>query len=397
MAVLADYQKFGGEQSGDAEEAGVAPGGSRTARDAAATLDAINDIYPVNDEDLHRRLGALWLEAGELSGRASASTPPWWRCIRSTRPARSTISRRRTSPRTSSTRPKQTVLGALEAAPGYPPGAAAPLEDRRRRTEARHDRDPELDRTITLWLRRLLTLTLDSAELKERIERFRTVRDEILAQVHQVIVGQDEVLEQILIALFVGGHCLITGLPGTAKTLMVRTIAQTLGLRVQAHSVHAGPDAVRHHRHRHHRGGSDDRPPPVDVRAGADLRQHPAGRRDQPHAAQDAVGAARGDAGALLHGARQSLRAAVAVLRPRDAESDRARRHLSAARGAARSLPLQHRARLPERQGRSEGGGPDDGEPRRADRAGDQRRGDSRVPAAGPHGADRANRSRSTS
>ena len=37
-------------------------------------------------------------------------------------------------------------------------------------------------------------------------------------------------LEQILIALFVGGHCLITGLPGTAKTLMVRTIAQTLGL-----------------------------------------------------------------------------------------------------------------------------------------------------------------------
>jgi MoxR-like ATPase len=73
-------------------------------------------------------------------------------------------------------------------------------------------------------------LTLDSAELKSRIERFRTVRDEILAQVHSVIVGQDDVLEQILIALFVGGHCLITGLPGTAKTLMVRTIAQTLGL-----------------------------------------------------------------------------------------------------------------------------------------------------------------------
>src|SRR5712691_8755681 len=73
-------------------------------------------------------------------------------------------------------------------------------------------------------------LTLDSAELKNRIERFRTVRDEILAQVHSVIVGQDDVLEQVLIALFVGGHCLITGLPGTAKTLMVRTIAQTLGL-----------------------------------------------------------------------------------------------------------------------------------------------------------------------
>src|ERR1700686_650166 len=73
-------------------------------------------------------------------------------------------------------------------------------------------------------------LTLDSAELKARIERFRTVRDEILAQVHSVIVGQDEVLEQILIALCVGGHRLIRGLPGTAKTLMVRTISETLGL-----------------------------------------------------------------------------------------------------------------------------------------------------------------------
>src|SRR5437016_6368882 len=72
--------------------------------------------------------------------------------------------------------------------------------------------------------------TLESTELRQRIERFHAVRNGILQQVHEVIVGQDEVLEQILIALFVGGHCLITGLPGTAKTLMVRTIAQTLGL-----------------------------------------------------------------------------------------------------------------------------------------------------------------------
>jgi MoxR-like ATPase len=73
-------------------------------------------------------------------------------------------------------------------------------------------------------------LTLDSGELKKRVDRFHIVRDGILAQVRQVIVGQEEVLDQILTALFVGGHCLITGLPGTAKTLMVRTIAQTLGL-----------------------------------------------------------------------------------------------------------------------------------------------------------------------
>ena len=76
----------------------------------------------------------------------------------------------------------------------------------------------------------LAELNLDSVELKRRVERFQSVRDNILAQVRQVIVGQEEVLDQILTALFVGGHCLITGLPGTAKTLMVRTIAQTLGL-----------------------------------------------------------------------------------------------------------------------------------------------------------------------
>ena len=73
-------------------------------------------------------------------------------------------------------------------------------------------------------------INMDAAALQKRIERFRAVRDGILAQVRQVIVGQDEVLDQIMIGLFVGGHCLITGLPGTAKTLMVRTIAQTLGL-----------------------------------------------------------------------------------------------------------------------------------------------------------------------
>ena len=70
----------------------------------------------------------------------------------------------------------------------------------------------------------------DSAELKDHIDRFQKVHQDIVREVRKVIVGQNEVLEQVLIALFVGGHCLITGLPGTAKTLLVRTIAQTLGL-----------------------------------------------------------------------------------------------------------------------------------------------------------------------
>ena len=66
--------------------------------------------------------------------------------------------------------------------------------------------------------------------LQSRVARFREVEAEIVKQVRRVIVGQEEVLEQVMISLFVGGHCLITGLPGTAKTLLVRTMAQTLGL-----------------------------------------------------------------------------------------------------------------------------------------------------------------------
>jgi MoxR-like ATPase len=74
-------------------------------------------------------------------------------------------------------------------------------------------------------------LNTDAAQLQQRIDRFHAVREGILKQVRQVIVGQEEVLDQVLMALFVGGHCLLTGMPGTAKTLMVRTIADALGLQ----------------------------------------------------------------------------------------------------------------------------------------------------------------------
>ena len=74
-------------------------------------------------------------------------------------------------------------------------------------------------------------LNSDATQLQQSVERFHAVRESIVRQVRQVIVGQEEVLDQILIALFVGGHCLLTGMPGTAKTLMVRTIAETLGLK----------------------------------------------------------------------------------------------------------------------------------------------------------------------
>jgi MoxR-like ATPase len=61
-------------------------------------------------------------------------------------------------------------------------------------------------------------------------EQLQAARPRILAELGKAIVGQHEVIEQILIALFAGGHCLITGAPGLAKTLLVKSIAQIFHL-----------------------------------------------------------------------------------------------------------------------------------------------------------------------
>ena len=61
-------------------------------------------------------------------------------------------------------------------------------------------------------------------------EKVAQGRVRILAELRKVIVGQDDVIEQVLIALFTGGHCLITGVPGLAKTLLIKTLAGILDL-----------------------------------------------------------------------------------------------------------------------------------------------------------------------
>ena len=68
---------------------------------------------------------------------------------------------------------------------------------------------------------------------RETVERVRGARQKIDAELSKVIVGQKDVVERILIALFSGGHCLITGAPGLAKTLLVRSIAQIFHLQFQ--------------------------------------------------------------------------------------------------------------------------------------------------------------------
>ena len=76
------------------------------------------------------------------------------------------------------------------------------------------------------------TLPTQDAE-REAVEQLVTGRAKIENELAKVIVGQKEVIEQILIALFAGGHSLITGAPGLAKTLLVKSIAQIFHLKFQ--------------------------------------------------------------------------------------------------------------------------------------------------------------------
>src|SRR5881394_322356 len=68
---------------------------------------------------------------------------------------------------------------------------------------------------------------------RETVERLTAGRDRIVAELAKVIVGQQQVIEQILITLLAGGHCLITGAPGLAKTLLVKSIARIFHLKFQ--------------------------------------------------------------------------------------------------------------------------------------------------------------------
>ncbi len=68
------------------------------------------------------------------------------------------------------------------------------------------------------------------AEVKQRCEQFRTTFGSLKSEIAKVMVGQEEVVESVLTALFAGGHVLLEGVPGLGKTLLVRTLATTLHL-----------------------------------------------------------------------------------------------------------------------------------------------------------------------
>jgi len=69
------------------------------------------------------------------------------------------------------------------------------------------------------------------AATMDDVRKFNQTCDTLRSEIGKVIVGQDTVIEELLIALFAGGHCLLVGVPGLAKTLLISTVAQALDLK----------------------------------------------------------------------------------------------------------------------------------------------------------------------
>ena len=171
----------------------------------------------------------------------------------------------------------------------------------------------------------------------------RALLEEALVEVKRVIAGQDEMLERVLVCLVAGGHLLIEGVPGLAKTLTIKTTAAVLGgsfRRIQFTPDLVPSDLVGTRIYRPDQGTLRDRARPG-------LLQLPPRRRDQPRAGEGAVRAARGDAGAPGDDRPRHARRAGAVPRDGDAEPDRVGGHVPASRGAGRPLHAQGARRLP--------------------------------------------------
>src|SRR5688500_11006353 len=74
---------------------------------------------------------------------------------------------------------------------------------------------------------------MDQKTTEQFLEKTHDSCARVRAEVGRIIVGQEDVIELVLITLLAGGHSIITGLPGLAKTLLIQCLAQTLGLRFQ--------------------------------------------------------------------------------------------------------------------------------------------------------------------
>ena len=193
---------------------------------------------------------------------------------------------------------------------------------------------------------------LDESDLKAA-ELITKVYERMTRHLGRVIVGQSEVLKQVMIALFCQGHCILEGVPGLAKTLMISSIAQLLSLKFRR--IQFTPDLM-----------------PSDI-TGTEIldEEEGTGRRRMrfvkgpifgniilgdeinrtPPKTQAALLQAMQEYKVTIAGAR--LPAGEAVPGARHAEPDRAGRHLPAARSPARPLHVQDPRRVPQLRGRA--------------------------------------------
>ena len=76
----------------------------------------------------------------------------------------------------------------------------------------------------------------------EWFDAFQDKKNQLTAELSKIIVGQERIIQQVLISIFCKGHCLLVGVPGLAKTLLVQTLSQTLGM--QFNRIQFTPDVM---------------------------------------------------------------------------------------------------------------------------------------------------------
>ncbi len=114
-------------------------------------------------------------------------------------------------------------------------------------------------------------------DVAEAVDQMHEQFVELRRQLAGVIVGQDEVAEQLLIAMLCKGHCILQGMPGLAKTMLVSTMASLIDLSFRRVQFTPGPDAWRHYRDGSPAGRSHDGKTSVPVRGRAAVRKRNSG------------------------------------------------------------------------------------------------------------------------
>ena len=168
--------------------------------------------------------------------------------------------------------------------------------------------------------------------------------ERVLYEVKKVIVGQDHLLERLAVALLARGHLLVEGVPGLAKTMAIKTLAEAIGgefKRIQFTPDLVPADLIGTRIYNQKTGEFNTSLGPVftNLLLADEINRAPG---------QGPERAPRGDAGAAGHDRARDLQGAGPVPRPGDAEPDRDRRYVRPARGPGRPLHAQGPGRLSE-------------------------------------------------